>query len=247
MRVLLVIAVFAAALAATAGAAGPVPTQPAFVVDGGGWGHGVGMSQWGAYGQALKGRTHAQILVVRTTRGRPWTTHRRARCASLSSQVRRASSSPQRCLPVRDGAGAVHQFPAGELTLGPRLEIDVDGVRTTRARRPGDAVPGRCSRSRAPATGGSSASRATGRRCRRSTQSGWSCTCRESCRARCRAAGRSRRLKAQAVAARTYALANIVKGKPFDLYSDWRSQVYYGVEEESQRRPAPFVRLVGRC
>ena len=40
-------------------------------------------------------------------------------------------------------------------------------------------------------------------------------------------------LKAQAVAARTYALVSIVKGKPFDLYSDWRSQVYYGVEEES--------------
>ena len=29
-----------------------------FVVDGGGWGHGVGMSQWGAYGQALEGRTY---------------------------------------------------------------------------------------------------------------------------------------------------------------------------------------------
>ena len=35
-------------------------------------------------------------------------------------------------------------------------------------------------------------------------------------------------LKAQAVAARSYALANLVKGKPFDLYSDVRSQVYLG-------------------
>jgi stage II sporulation protein D len=40
-------------------------------------------------------------------------------------------------------------------------------------------------------------------------------------------------LKAQAVAARTYALAGLVQGRPFDLYSDWRSQVYYGVEEEA--------------
>jgi stage II sporulation protein D len=40
-------------------------------------------------------------------------------------------------------------------------------------------------------------------------------------------------LKAQAVAARTYATVSLVKGKPFDLYSDWRSQVYYGVEEEA--------------
>ena len=39
-------------------------------------------------------------------------------------------------------------------------------------------------------------------------------------------------LKAQAVAARSYALANLVKGKPFDLYSDVRSQVYLGVSGE---------------
>ena len=39
-------------------------------------------------------------------------------------------------------------------------------------------------------------------------------------------------LKAQAVAARSYALANLVKGKPFDLYSDVRSQVYLGVAGE---------------
>ena len=39
-------------------------------------------------------------------------------------------------------------------------------------------------------------------------------------------------LKAQAVAARSYALASLVKGKPFDLYSDARSQVYLGVAGE---------------
>jgi SpoIID/LytB domain protein len=42
-------------------------------------------------------------------------------------------------------------------------------------------------------------------------------------------------LKAQAVAARSYALANLVKGKPFDLYSDQRSQVYLGVAGEQAR------------
>ena len=40
-------------------------------------------------------------------------------------------------------------------------------------------------------------------------------------------------LKAQAVAARSYALASLVKGKQWDLYADVRSQVYYGVERES--------------
>ncbi len=33
-----------------------------YVVEGGGWGHGVGMSQYGAYGQALAGRTYEEIL-----------------------------------------------------------------------------------------------------------------------------------------------------------------------------------------
>ena len=40
-------------------------------------------------------------------------------------------------------------------------------------------------------------------------------------------------LEAQAVAARTYAVGHIVRGRPFDLYSDWRSQVYYGVGSEA--------------
>ena len=42
-------------------------------------------------------------------------------------------------------------------------------------------------------------------------------------------------LKAQAVAGRSYALATIVKGKSFDLYSDVRSQVYEGVAGEQPR------------
>lgn len=33
-----------------------------FTISGAGWGHNVGMSQWGAYAQALQGRTYRQIL-----------------------------------------------------------------------------------------------------------------------------------------------------------------------------------------
>ena len=40
-------------------------------------------------------------------------------------------------------------------------------------------------------------------------------------------------MKAQAVAARSYALANAAKDKPFDVYGDGRSQVYGGVAAES--------------
>jgi stage II sporulation protein D len=40
-------------------------------------------------------------------------------------------------------------------------------------------------------------------------------------------------LKAQAVAARSYALANVTTGRAFDLYSDTRSQVFGGVKAEN--------------
>ena len=41
-------------------AAGQAPAD--FVFSGGGWGHGLGMGQWGAKGQAEAGRSHDQIL-----------------------------------------------------------------------------------------------------------------------------------------------------------------------------------------
>ena len=46
-----------------------IPTAPALAeerpelsIEGGGWGHGIGMSQWGAKGQADAGRSSAEIL-----------------------------------------------------------------------------------------------------------------------------------------------------------------------------------------
>jgi SpoIID/LytB domain protein len=53
-------------------------------------------------------------------------------------------------------------------------------------------------------------------------------------------------LKAQAVAARSYALANLVKGKPFDLYSDQRSQVYTGLSGERSRTSEAVRATAGR-
>ena len=47
------------------GAAGPAAafsTQYAFTITGHGWGHGIGMSQWGAYGYAKHGWTYRAIL-----------------------------------------------------------------------------------------------------------------------------------------------------------------------------------------
>lgn len=54
----------AAAAPLTAFASREEPAAPALrlVVDGRGYGHGVGMSQWGAYGLALRGKSHEDIL-----------------------------------------------------------------------------------------------------------------------------------------------------------------------------------------
>jgi len=51
-----------AALAAVLALAPPAGAGTQFVITGRGWGHGVGMSQWGAYGLARQGKTYQAIL-----------------------------------------------------------------------------------------------------------------------------------------------------------------------------------------
>ena len=50
------------ALAVGAIKAGAARAGTALIVTGHGWGHGVGMSQWGAYGYALHGWKYQRIL-----------------------------------------------------------------------------------------------------------------------------------------------------------------------------------------
>lgn len=51
-----------ATLALVGALAAPASAQSSFTLFGAGWGHGVGMSQYGAYGLALEGRSASQIL-----------------------------------------------------------------------------------------------------------------------------------------------------------------------------------------
>ena len=92
--------------ATSATAASPTPgTTTAFVVAGGGWGHGVGMSQWGAFGQAKAGRDYHQILATyyrgteiglgarAAARAGPRARRRRARRTADARQRRSRSST----------------------------------------------------------------------------------------------------------------------------------------------------------
>src|ERR1700740_3397624 len=85
------VAVVLTALAAPAAA----NAGTTFVLDGGGWGHGVGMSQWGAEGYALHGYDYQRILAhyyphTVLTKGVP----RPVRVLLLQAQTRVRISSP---------------------------------------------------------------------------------------------------------------------------------------------------------
>ncbi len=227
----------ALAVAATASATTPAaqaPPRSVFVVDGGGWGHGVGMSQWGAYGQSLKGRTYAQILATYyqgTTLEQTTPRTVRVLVVPKTKTLRIASQTPFR---IKDGAGVVHGLPAGELTLGPRLELDVDGALTPLL-GPLTVVPGGASPLVVQGTGyrGRLTVTSDGKTLQVVDAVGLELYLQGVVPGEMPHGWPLEALKAQAVAARTYALVSSIKGKPFDLYSDWRSQVYYGVEEET--------------
>jgi len=55
-------AVAALTLLIAAGPAGALSSESAFLINGHGWGHGIGMSQWGSYGYAKHGWTYKAIL-----------------------------------------------------------------------------------------------------------------------------------------------------------------------------------------
>src|SRR5439155_432638 len=53
-------------------------------------------------------------------------------------------------------------------------------------------------------------------------------------------------LKTQAVAARSYALATLKRGRPFDLFADTRDQVYGGIRAESDATNAAIGATAGQ-
>lgn len=233
-----VLAVLVVAATASAQPAPPaaVPGEALFVISGKGYGHGVGMSQYGAYGQANAGRTYREILEHYYTGielGKAATKQVRVLLAEGRSAVSVGSSEP---FTIRDGAGSTFRIPKGQLTIRPDLEIaTADGpvipvapVVVRPAKAASLSLDGRLYRGNLVLDGQGGYLRVVNTVDLESYLQGV-------------VAGEmphswpSEALKAQAVAARSYALANIVKGKPFDLYPDVRSQVYRGIAGEKPR------------
>ena len=240
MRHFLALIVLAAVAAATAGAQ---PTPPAstpgealFVVSGRGWGHGVGMSQYGAYGMANAGRTYDQILAhyyTGTELGPAATKDVRVLLAEGSRAVTISSTVP---FTIVDAKGEKYKLPAGPIVLRPNLSLPTaDGTAggiSPLVVRPGKkaalSFDGSLYRGKLEVAAVAGFLRVVNIAPLESYLQGV-------------VAGEmphtwpSEALKAQAVAARSYALANLVKGRPFDLYSDVRSQVYQGIAGEKPR------------
>src|SRR6476469_2446124 len=199
----------------------PVPAGAAtFLVTGHGWGHGVGLSQYGAYGYAQKGVDYEKIVLhyfVGSELGTAQVSRVRVLLTSGATSLDLGSTADFK---VRDATGVVHTVAAGKYTLKPTLKLAVDGQVTPRALpgpllfQPGAAalglkylycvVPSEMPFDWLPEA-----------------------------------------LKAQAVVARSYALATRRTGA-FDLYPDTRSQVYLGIEHEKPSTNAAVNATAGQ-
>ena len=218
MRRIVVVATFALLVPAAAAA------SPVFIVSGRGWGHGVGMSQYGAQGYASHGWRYGRILAhyyagTRLERVKP----REVRVLLAAGRKRIAVSSrkPFRLVDARGRGRHVRR----RIVLGPKLRGLAGPVRVVAGAQP-VSLDGRPYRGAlvVRARGGrmSVVNAVTLERYLRGVvpyemPHDW----------------HGQALRAQAVVARSYTLATLRPAKLFDLYDDQRSQVYGGVRAET--------------
>jgi stage II sporulation protein D len=242
---ILVLAIAAASAGAqTTPPAGSVPGEAVFAVSGRGWGHGVGMSQYGAYGQAKEGRAYDEILAYYysgTDLGRA--TQKEVRVLLLEGRraVSVSSAAPWSAV---DATGKAVKLPAGPIALTAELRIPqaTGPLEAPLVLRPGKAplsVDGIAYRGRLELAAQKGFLRVVNHVGLEDYIQGvvademphtWP----------------AEALKAQAVAARSYALKSVLKGKPYDLYSDVRSQVYGGIAAEEPQSTAAVRATAGR-
>ncbi len=235
------------------------------MVTGNGWGHGVGMSQWGAYGYARHGWSWQRIL------GHYYTGTQVA--SAPLSRVRvllgvaqpRASIGCGGGIRVSDRTGRGYALPAGVYSVGPALKLPVGHKRVTvhggqqhRERFAVEPVP-RALRSplvfdcpSAPLTWDGSAYhgllvvRRSGKRLSLVNSLRLDDYVRGVVGGEMPHRWNIAALEAQAVAARSYALATLKPGGHFDLYSDTRSQVYGGIAFETPKIDLAVSRTAGK-
>jgi stage II sporulation protein D len=225
----------------------PAPVGSAtFVVTGHGWGHGVGFSQYGAYGYAQKGVGYAKIILhyfPGTELGNAPVSRVRVLLTSGLGKLQIGSTQEFR---VRDATGAVHDVTAGAYTLTPALKLKVDGQDTASA-LPGPLLfqPGAAALALKHRYRGSIQVDVSGGKLRAINTVGLEQYLYGVVPSEMPFKWPAEALKAQAIAARSYALATRRTGA-FDLYPDTRSQVYLGIEHEKPSTNAAVDATAGQ-
>ena len=217
---------------------------PQFVISGHGWGHAVGMGQWGAYGYAQHGFTYDKILahyypgtVLSTTTVKSI----RVLLANTPS-VTISSTGPWK---LKAGSAAATTMPAGKVTLNPQLKFKLpDGTEPETFTGPLTFTAATPLVFKKPYRGTFSV-----------TSDGKKITLVNTVPleqylyavvpSEMPKTWLPEALKTQAVAARSYALAVRKTSGPFDVYDDTRSQVYGGVNAESPTTTAAVDATVG--
>jgi stage II sporulation protein D len=243
--------VIAATFASGASAAAP----PTFVVEGRGWGHGVGMSQYGAQGFALRGHGFRRIL-AHYYRGTELRRHPPRRVRVLIAEDRpTVVVSSKRPFRVSDARGRSWTIPAGGYRVGPKLLVRVPVGRTKagapRMQRTALTAPVTFSPGAQPLSldGAGYRGALVVRRAARGVSVvnhvplelyvrgvvPWEMPHRWHPEA----------LAVQAVAARSYALATLKAGRSHDLVADTRDQVYGGIRAEKPSTNAAIARTSG--
>ena len=217
-----------------------------FVVTGHGWGHGVGMSQYGAYGYAQKGVAYNKIVLhyfPGTELGDAPVSKVRVLLTSGVAKLPVGSASDFR---VRDATGAVHDVTAGNYTLTPALKLKVDGEATARP-LPGPLLfqPGTAPLQLKHQYRGSIQVDVVSGKLRAINVVGLEQYLYGVVPSEMPYTWLPEALKAQAVVARSYALATRRTGA-FDLYPDTRSQVYLGIEHEKPSTNAAVDATAGQ-
>jgi stage II sporulation protein D len=226
--------------------AAPAGSGALFLFTGHGWGHGVGMSQYGAQGYAENGWTYDAILAHYY----PGTTLTQAPTSTIrvllaSGQKKLTISSPVP-FTVLDATGTTHTLAAGKFTFGPGLKLAVDG-------QPAQALEPPLTFS--PATGspltlghayrGQVVVDVVDGKLRAIDVVGLEQYLDGVVPAEMPSTWAPAALQAQAVASRSYALATRVGAAPFDVYADTRSQVYRGVSAEKASTNAAVAATAG--
>ena len=221
---------------------------PLFVVTGHGWGHGVGMPQYGAYGYAQHGWTYRQMIghyFTGTTIGAAPVSQVRVLLAAGQKTVTISSTVPFR---VKDGLGKVHAVTSPSVKFGPGLRVPLaPGKKAQQLTGPltftAGAEPLTFKR---PYRGALQVDLDDAGKLRVINVVGLEKYLYGVVPAEMPASWSPEALKAQAVVARSYALAERKTTGPFDLYPDTRSQMYLGVDHEQPSANAAVDATAGQ-